>query len=733
MLNKISKFVFYTTILHMPLLVYRPNLFQNTAENLQFRALCTELKRRIEANDSKGGSKKSLCIMVGNFNFAEKEFDAFIIKKEGIVLLEFKNYGGRITVSNNEWKGEPDGRPFVIKGGSGGKTPLEQARLNRNAFIRNITGSFALTDEQAQRISTLVVFNHKCDIDNKLRFNVQTWLNITDNTDFFGAMESIVDKDMNLTPIDMRRIADRIVLDDGDIVEEFSDVAFLNDIWGNPAALKQFSDSCEGIVEFPDEPDPFVADQEGELDMNPEQAGAIEQPSLFEQEVLPGQTPDEAIPCEIVPPMIGNYISLIQQAVLPGISYCIYDCTESVPQVSFDISKRYLIKVLTDPQERTAKDLGSFVHQTVHLGLNCLYWTFGESIPTVKHHDEDTTPESGLVFRNSSTILAPWLDSFIFEKLGASYDPRYKRFAYNDDLTEEEARIYLGTYFPRSYAEHFLIFENLLSNPVFRSKLEAKRHLSVFSIGAGTGGDIVGLLTAIDKFLPSNIGITVIALDANQNSLNLQKEVIDRYCSISAREISLTQFCDRIENEGTLQKYSDNALPDGSLDIILFAKVGCELHGKSIFGNENVYEVCMRQFASKLSENGVFSALDVTTNVDGKTFMPFILNKGVNDFTAKNASYSTVLPLSCHFFEKKCDVPCFIQQEFSVSHCKKSRDLSRVCYRIIARKEFSDAITNNNAKRFIITPSKTIQEPNEAICHLSQNYTEVGDAFNLNQ
>ena len=141
----------------MPLLVYRPNLFQNTAENLQFRALCTELKRRIDASDNHAGNRQSLCIMVGNLNFAEKEFDAFLIKKEGIVLLEFKNYGGKITVSNNEWKGASDGQPFLIKGGSGGKTPLEQARLNRNAFIRNITGSFALTNEQAQKISTLVI------------------------------------------------------------------------------------------------------------------------------------------------------------------------------------------------------------------------------------------------------------------------------------------------------------------------------------------------------------------------------------------------------------------------------------------------------------------------------------------------------------------------------------------------------------------------------------------------
>ncbi len=721
----------------MPLLVYRPELFQNTAENLQFRALCTELKRRIEANDKRNGNRKSLCLMVGNFNFAEKEFDAFIIKKDGIVLIELKNYGGKISVSNNEWKGESEGRPFIIKGGSGGKTPLEQARLNRNAFIRNITESGALTNEQAQKITTLVVFNHKCTIENKLRFNVQTWLNLTDNTEFFGAVESIVDKDMKLTPIDMKRIADRIVLDDDYIVEEFSDVDFLNGVWNAPSALQRFSDSVEGIIEFSEEPDPFVADLKGELDLNPDQS----EESEFENEK--GREPSsgserleselkDGIPCENIPPMVANYIALIQQAIMPGVAYSVYDCTESMPSVDFDISERYLIRVHTDPLEANAESLSSFLHRKVSLGLNCLFWTFGEQIPTIMRSSEERDADSGLVFRNSSTILAPWLDSYIYEKLGASYDPRYKRFAYNDDLTEEEAKIYLGTYFPRSYAEHFLVFENLFSNPAFRSKYETKRHISVFSIGAGTGGDIVGLLTAVDKFLPSNIGITLIALDANHHSLALQKQVIDRYSTISNREISLTQFCERIENESTFQKYSDYAIPDGSLDIILFAKVGCELHGKNVMGQDNVYEVCLRQFAPKLSDCGVFSLLDVTTNVDGQSFMPFILNQGVNRYVLANQAYSTLLPLSCHFYEKNCDKPCFIQQEFLVSHCKKSKDLSKVCYRIVARKGFCDTLIKNSAKRYIVTPSKALQDPGEAICRLSIGGHEDGDAFNLN-
>lgn len=723
----------------MPLLVYRPQLFQNTAENLQFRALCTELKRRIDVQEKRKYGRKDLCIMVGNFNFAEKELDSFLIKRDGIVLIEFKNYGGKISVTNNEWKGESEGRAFTIKGGSGGKTPLDQARLNRNAFIRNLTDSGALNKDAAQKITTLVVFNHRSEIENKLRFNVQTWLNLTDNTGFFGTMESIVNKDMNLSPVDIKRIADRIVLEDDYIVEEFSDLDFLDNIWNNPVELQAFSDTIEGRTEFLEEPDPFVADQNGELDLNPEQnpeitADPVEasSPILVDDEKT--NISAEAIPCERVPLIISNYINLIQQAAMPGVSYNIYDCKESYPLVDFDISLQYLIKVLVEPKSENAETFKKFLHRNVYLGPDCLYWCFGEQIPVITPTStklEDPS-EEGLIFRNSSTILAPWLDSFIFDKLGASYDPRYKRFAYNDDLTEEEARIYLGTYFPRSYAENFLIFENLLMHSGYRSKIESKRHLSVLSVGAGTGGDIVGLLTAIDKFLPFNIDISITAFDANKNSLDLQKEVIDRYKALGGRNIELVQFNERIADEITLKEFASKAIPDNSIDFILFAKIGCELHGKKVFGSDNVFEVCLRHLMPKISLTGLMLVLDVTTNVDGHEYMPVILNRGINHFVAQNSQYSTLLPLSCHFYENECSNPCFIQQEFHVTHCKKSQDLSKVCYRILGRKEMCEAMTKNNKKRFVINPSKAFSAPREAVCGFTRNYLEDSDAYNLN-
>ena len=222
----------------MPLLVFRPRLYENTAENLQFRFLCEELKRRINIADQH--NKPEVCLFVGNFNFAEKEFDAFLIKRNGIILIEFKNYGGKIIISNNEWKVEYEGQTGIIKGGSGNKTPLEQARLNRNAFIRNMVDSMTLTDEQAKKIASLVVFNHDSEIENNLRFNIQTWLNICDNKSFYNTIESIVNKDFDFSVKELRRIADQLVLDEDYLIEEYSDMDFF-ETWNNPTLLNEYS------------------------------------------------------------------------------------------------------------------------------------------------------------------------------------------------------------------------------------------------------------------------------------------------------------------------------------------------------------------------------------------------------------------------------------------------------------------------------------------------------------
>ena len=723
----------------MPLLVYKPAPFENTAENKQFRALCEELQKRIHSADNRG--KPELCLFAGNFNFNDKALDAFLIKKNGILVIEFKNYGGKITVDNNSWKGVNDeGREFTVKGGSGGKTPYDQASTNIRTFKKGLTDSGALTQDQASKVASVVVFNHESEIDNRLSQRTKVWLHVCDNAHFFGLAEDIVNNAMNLSAMDLKTLSERIVLDDDYIWEEYSDMDFLG-TWNDPDLLQEYSDMLEGEIHFPDTPDPFDAAQNDEVDLNPEQnaeltVNPVPAPELFPQSgEVQAEEPakEEAVPCDHLPVMVANYISIIQNQAIEGVPYCVYDCMESVPDVDFDIAERYLVKVMIEPNPENTRMLGGFLRsKDIYSGEDCLYWTIGEEIEPIKaKHVEVREVDTGLAFRQSSTILAPWLDAFIFNTLEASYDPRYQRFEYNDNLGEEEAKIYLGTYFPRSYAENFLIFENLLMNPTFRSRIETKRKLVVFAMGAGTGGDIIGLLTAIDKFISSGVGVSVIALDVNSHSLQLLSRVIERYKSVSARNIDFQVFHGRIEGETTLKKYADLAFPDGSIDFLLFSKVGCELHGKNVFQGRNVYKVMLDYFMPKISDNGVFSLLDVTTKVDGQEFMPFILNQGVNAYMAGHPEYATLVPQSCCEYERECAVPCFYQQEFSVTHCKKTKDSSKICYRLVAHRELCQAVLKPKGKKLIVTPTK-LGNAADAYCQMSTGNTDERDAFNVN-
>ena len=49
--------------------------------------------------------------------------------------------------------------------------------------------------------------------------------------------------------------------------------------------------------------------------------------------------------------------------------------------------------------------------------------------------------------------LPQWVDDLIFDELKAEYAPDHIRFEYNLNLDSKEVLTYLGTYFPRSYAE----------------------------------------------------------------------------------------------------------------------------------------------------------------------------------------------------------------------------------------------------------------------------------------
>ena len=108
------------------LLTFRVGNFDTTAEREQFRVLCEQLKAHYEDSNE-------FCVFAGNYNIG-CELDALFIKKDAIISIEFKNYGGNVVANEN---GEWTYNGKIIKGGSR-KTVLQQARINHSTVKKEL-------------------------------------------------------------------------------------------------------------------------------------------------------------------------------------------------------------------------------------------------------------------------------------------------------------------------------------------------------------------------------------------------------------------------------------------------------------------------------------------------------------------------------------------------------------------------------------------------------------------
>ena len=72
---------------------------------------------------------------------------------------------------------------------------------------------------------------------------------------------------------------------------------------------------------------------------------------------------------------------------------------------------------------------------------------------------------------NKSVILPIWLDKIIFDDFEAVYEPRPMEVVYNPDQPYEFIKLYLGTYFPRSFAEVYSILASLMTNDNYKQSL----------------------------------------------------------------------------------------------------------------------------------------------------------------------------------------------------------------------------------------------------------------------
>ncbi|MBQ8423417.1 MAG: hypothetical protein IJY36_04045 [Coprobacter sp.] len=290
--------------------------------------------------------------------------------------------------------------------------------------------------------------------------------------------------------------------------------------------------------------------------------------------------------------------------------------------------------------------------------------------------------------------LPQWLDDYIYDELNIAYNPRPREVVLNPDQPYEFVRLYLGTYFPRSYAEAYCIVNSLLNNPQYYQRLSVKDELYLLDIFCGTGGEIIGAICALCSRLPNLQRIYIESYDANIEAIRFLYHVTEKLnLNIPNKAIYINPLQFYIDNE---QNFRDLlSIINNTYDFILCFKAINEFVQQQIFNTP--YSLISRGLLPKLSANGLFILTDVTTPVtinNITSYYPQIMNDQLNSLLRENDDYATLVPYACRAHENECN-GCYMQDIFYVTHRYKQNDISKLVYRIIGRSKLVNNISIN--------------------------------------
>lgn len=552
-------------------------------------------------------NRDEICIFIANYNIYDCELDGMIIKQDAIMAVEFKNFGGTITaVENGHWKAE-DGT--IIKGGSR-KSVYQQANLNHLAIKRGFEEGDILSKKILKNVAALVVFHQPITLVNQLSQKTQNWLHVCDETTFMEKVQDITSSCFDLSKEDMIELVRKMALDEDYLDEDYSNTEILH--------------------------------EENEKKI-----------SASDQIDADGKRLEKYFDCII------NELFTDNDCVLN-----VYK-REFVEQLfaehNVSLLKDYIVTITTNDLDRAENMLSSVCNFAINkLGGLLFLEADSSDISSIKMALNGLR-SSHLEVVNVKQTLPDWLDQFIYDDLNGVYCKSNKDMVVID-WGKDDVLKYLGTYFPRSYTEAYCIVSQYLdiANP-FSEKTE----LSLFDFGCGTGGEIIGTITAIIEKNPNLQHINIFALDGNYFALRTFEKILVKYCTKSSIYITYKVIPLEIDDFYDLSVLDD--VIDQKFDIVISFKAICEFVTKQRFEQNNAYTHMAKFFLPKINNGGILLLADVTTyNNVSQEWLPHMMDEGLAKVNckvvAKNNGYN---------------------QAFFVTHSKKKEDISKIAWRLI--------------------------------------------------
>lgn len=670
------------------LLAFRVGNYDKTAEREQFRFLCGQLKAHYE-------NLEDFCVFVGNYNIG-CELDALFIKKDAIISIEFKNYGGKVVANENgEWT--CDGK--TIKGGSR-KTVLQQTRIN-HSIVKKELNVLGVEINQIKDVPHLIIFHQPIELENNLSATNKSWLHITDDAHFIEKLDDITCPKTDLNPLAIVNLAELLNLNSY-YLTEFSNVSY-----ESQAPKENKKEIFEGIKKdvqklskdaLSEAPD--TLHQVESLSELPQTEDVID-PKEIESQSVADEVNALHSSADLIP--LKEYAHQIINAVFGVNDIEVFalnpiDFGRVYPSFMKHINHEFVVllkgRIAPDQEKRLYRFLQK---DMARMSDGILYWQTGERIVS---QTEEGTLEDNPNIEESASIpsdgtladvdLPNWLDRYLFFDLGAKYSPNHSRFEYNLNLNTGEIKVYLGTYFPRSFVEVKSIFEEFSQNSNYLSLVGERTSVSILDLGCGTGGDLFGLLSFLEKYEPSLKSVKLLAIDGSQMALRFFEKIMAEFKKHSRLKIDYRIGPVFIESENDLNLISD-VLSD-KYDLILSCKAICEMLAKRRIKNK-AYKQTASMLSSKLTDKGIMLIEDVTIKSPAtEKFIPYMLNAELNEFVAENDEFATIYPTACKDKESKCINGCFFKKEIRVTHSAKNNDISKIIYRIIGKKPFAENI-----------------------------------------
>lgn len=235
-----------------------------------------------------------------------------------------------------------------------------------------------------------------------------------------------------------------------------------------------------------------------------------------------------------------------------------------------------------------------------------------------------------------------------FYKLLSKYQPicrpDFQKFSNNLHNTHWDNRIYLGTYFPRTVAEVYSIFNNAFGTHAF-DFLMLQGSIKILSFGCGLGGDIFGLVVALcqlcDELKCSLPSLEIVAIDGNQPSLETMEDILGDYFASENVDAKITS----VHHISTKDNFCPDSCFKDRYDFILTSKALNELYSQ---GNYGAYKQFCTTFLPLLNIKGVTLISDITCKLSDGRYAAQCLNYGVTRSLSECPEFTTLLPLGCN-------------------------------------------------------------------------------------